>query len=75
MPIYEYTCRKCDKSFEKLVRSMSSSEPVNCPSCHSTETARKLSVFAAVASTSPAKSTPTPICGRCNAPGPCATGF
>ena len=46
MPIYEYACKNCDTKFEKLVRSMNSSEKVDCPKCGSTKTARALSVFA-----------------------------
>lgn len=53
MPIYEYTCPKCGKSFDKLVRSMSSVDAVACPACGTNETARNPSRFA-VASTSSA---------------------
>ena len=31
MPIYEYTCQKCQKKFEHLHRSMSETEKVKCP--------------------------------------------
>jgi len=44
MPLYEYACRECAKEFEALVRS---SETPSCPSCHSADLQRKLSVFAA----------------------------
>lgn len=30
MPIYEYRCKKCEHSFEFLVRQ---SEPPSCPQC------------------------------------------
>ena len=40
MPIYEYACKNCDTKFEKLVRSMNSSEKVDCPKCGSTKTSR-----------------------------------
>ena len=46
MPIYEYTCKKCDAKFEKLVKRMNDDSKVECPECHSTQTARALSVFA-----------------------------
>lgn len=55
MPIYEYECAACRKSFEKLERTMSAASDTaaakgdKCPSCGSTKTKRKLSAFAAVA--------------------------
>lgn len=63
MPIYEYTCRKCEKKFEKLVRSMSSTEKVACPECGSKQTERELSVFAVSAEA--ARSTPNMRCQGC----------
>ncbi len=41
MPLYEYTCRKCDHTFETLVRN---GETVECPECHSDRLERLLSV-------------------------------
>jgi putative FmdB family regulatory protein len=66
MPIYEYACGRCGHEFETLVRS--GSEP-DCPSCHSTNLAKKLSVFATA--TSDARSAPMPAgpCGSCGHPG------
>jgi putative FmdB family regulatory protein len=78
MPIYEYQCKKCGGQFEKLVRSMSSAEAVKCPACGSGETARALSVFAAVSSEGgggkAAGASDGPMCGRCGGPGPCGMG-
>ena len=71
MPIYEYSCSKCGHEFETLVRS--SSVP-DCPSCHSTELEKKLSVFATAASqpeAAPAAG-PCSACGNPNGPGSCA---
>ena len=49
MPMYEYACTKCGNQFEKLVKSVAQRDAsIECPKCASTETARKLSVFAAV---------------------------
>ena len=31
MPILQYTCKKCKKSFEELVKKYD--EPVKCPTC------------------------------------------
>lgn len=36
MPLYEYTCRKCERSFETLVTT-SDVEGVHCPSCDGQE--------------------------------------
>ncbi len=47
MPLYEYHCRKCDLSFEKLRSMKDADEPVDCPKCQSREVERQLSTFAA----------------------------
>ena len=36
MPLYEYTCRKCEHSFETLVTARST-VAVACPKCESTD--------------------------------------
>ena len=41
MPLYEYSCRKCDHTFEELVLN---GEAVACPECHSNRVERLLSV-------------------------------
>ncbi len=75
MPIYEYSCGSCEAKFEKLVRSMSGEEKVECPACGSKQTARALSVFAVGAEGRPtAKPVGPGMCGRCGGPGPCAMG-
>ena len=71
MPIYEYACSQCGHEFETLVRS---STLPDCPSCHSTELEKKLSVFATAGSPSesaPAQS-PCGSCGHPGGPGSCA---
>ena len=75
MPVYEYTCKKCDKRFDQLVRSMSTDVRPPCPACGSDQTAKALSVFA-VAADAGGRSSPAggdaPMCGRCGgAPGSC----
>lgn len=69
MPIFEYICKDCNNSFEKLV--MGSAEP-ECPTCHGKQLAQKFSVFTASV---PRSSSPTPMggcCGggACGLPGP-----
>lgn len=66
MPIFEYVCNDCGKTFEELVSS--SSERLACPSCQSTNTLKLLSVFAA--STGSGRSA-GPACGRSE----CGSGF
>ena len=45
MPIYEYRCQQCGKQFEKLVRSSSDQNQVECPYCHSSQVQKAFSVF------------------------------
>jgi putative FmdB family regulatory protein len=45
MPLYEYRCEPCDRTFEALIRS-AGDEP-HCPECNSVEVAKLLSVPAA----------------------------
>jgi putative FmdB family regulatory protein len=73
MPIYEYTCQKCNSRFDLLVRG---SEVPVCPECSSTRLAKELSVPAAhVASgeSLPVCRDPVPA-GGCGRP-QCGTGF
>jgi putative FmdB family regulatory protein len=72
MPLYEYTCEKCDHEFELLIRS-SSDEPA-CPTCGTTKVVKQLSVPAAHS----ANSSSLPVCeaprgGGCGLP-QCGTG-
>ncbi len=45
MPIYEFVCEECEENFEKLVRIVGNVE-VTCPNCGSTNTKKKMSLFA-----------------------------
>ncbi|MFO1396112.1 MAG: zinc ribbon domain-containing protein [Burkholderiales bacterium] len=71
MPIYEYACNGCGHEFETLVRTGTTPD---CPTCHSTDLAKKLSVFAAGKSESAQSALPGPCgsCGHPNGPGACA---
>jgi putative FmdB family regulatory protein len=72
MPIYEYTCKSCNRSFEKLVRTMNGGEKIACPECGSTKTARAMSVVSVGSSGAKGASADDPMCGRCGgAPGSC----
>lgn len=65
MPLYEYACKACDAKFEQLVRTSERDSKIKCPECGSTKTARALSLVSVGADQKGAKSTDTPICGRC----------
>ncbi|MBN1352334.1 zinc ribbon domain-containing protein [candidate division KSB1 bacterium] len=45
MPIYEYQCNACGDDFEELLRSQAQENQIVCPSCHSQQIARRMSVF------------------------------
>lgn len=47
MPIYEYRCRECGKSFELLRRMQDADRDLICPECESKEVERLFSAFAA----------------------------
>ena len=79
MPIYEYTCKSCEKPFEKLVRSANEADAgVACPACGSKRTERAMSVFAVSSVEGGGRKSSLPAggpgCGRCGGPGPCAMG-
>jgi len=46
MPIFEFECEVCGKSFEELVRSANAVEGVVCPQCQSGQVRKKISLFA-----------------------------
>ena len=46
MPLYEYSCNKCGKQFEKLVSMSNRDKPQKCPSCDSEDTQKLMSTFA-----------------------------
>ena len=47
MPLYEYICRDCGKTFEMLRRMKDADEPTECPNCGSDTIERQFSTFAA----------------------------
>ena len=48
MPIFEYTCRRCNHRFETIV--LSNAEKINCPECSSVAVQKQLSVFSSPSS-------------------------
>jgi putative FmdB family regulatory protein len=43
MPIYEYSCKECDRAFEELVIRRSDEAEVRCPKCGSRRVGRLMS--------------------------------
>jgi putative FmdB family regulatory protein len=43
MPIYEYACAPCGKTFEELVIRRSDEAEVRCPGCGSADISRQMS--------------------------------
>jgi len=73
MPIYEYACHGCGQEFEALVRADTVPE---CPTCHSTELEKRLSVFATAGAPTEAEPAGVGACGSCGHPGgPGACGW
>lgn len=62
MPIFEFSCDKCDKNFELLVRSVKWEGSAECPHCGSKKLQKKLSVFASAGAPASA-ATVTGACG------------
>ena len=48
MPIYEYACPACDKTFEAFIIRRSDEAEVACPTCRTPKVSRVLSRTAAV---------------------------
>jgi putative FmdB family regulatory protein len=73
MPIYEYACSDCGHAFEALVRSNTVPQ---CPSCHSQNLDKQLSVFATTGTSTDAAPMPASPCGGCpNSGGPDGCSF
>jgi len=66
MPIYEFHCADCGKSFEVLRLSASGFKAITCPSCGSANTSKDMSTFAMAAPSGGG----VPMCDRT---GVCAT--
>ncbi|HEY7713202.1 MAG TPA: zinc ribbon domain-containing protein [Candidatus Binatia bacterium] len=59
MPIFEYSCRKCNHRFETIV--LAKQEKITCPKCASSSLEKQLSVFSSPASGQDA----SPSAGAC----------
>jgi putative FmdB family regulatory protein len=65
MPLYEYSCKQCERQFEALVRG---GETPECPACHGHDLERRLSVFAPHTAGGAPKSVSSGSCGTCGDP-------
>ena len=78
MPLYEYQCASCRKSFEALRSMRDANNPIVCPQCGEYTTERKISMCAAVSKDSSGSHLITSSqgssggCGSCSG-GSCAT--
>lgn len=76
MPMYEFDCVDCHKTFEELVLAGSAETEIACPSCASRHVSRRLSAFAVGASSSfgSAQSPSESSAGSSCASGGCCSG-
>ncbi len=45
MPIYEYTCHDCSRTFARLQKIGADSNRITCPTCQSNKVERQVSTF------------------------------
>jgi putative FmdB family regulatory protein len=62
MPLYEYACARCDRSFEKYARTFN--ETPECPGCGGSDVSRLLSTFAVSAGGGSSQAPSTSGCGE-----------
>jgi len=65
MPLYEYACRPCGRTFEVLVRN---GDAPACPGCGSAELNRLMSVVSVGGSREAVAPAPMGGCGTCGDP-------
>ncbi|MBE0695394.1 MAG: zinc ribbon domain-containing protein [Anaerolineaceae bacterium] len=57
MPIYEYHCKSCNSTFEKMIRWSEADRSPVCPNCQAQDTQKKLSNFASIGNQSSGSAT------------------
>ncbi len=76
MPIYEFKCNACGKTFDYLAPNMQSAGvKAKCPHCDSAKTHRKMSVFAVKSGSAAGTAAPAGgggMCGCGKMPGSCS---
>ncbi|MBU0608239.1 MAG: zinc ribbon domain-containing protein [Armatimonadetes bacterium] len=69
MPLYEYRCENCDRTFEQMVAARNRDDGATCPDCGSKRVRRLISRFGigkASLGSSSASSCPTCSSGTCS---------
>jgi len=66
MPIYEYCCQDCARTFEKRRPMSQADAEIPCPDCGSVHTSRGLSLFAAFSKGSGGSTQAVAGGGSCN---------
>jgi len=61
MPLYEYFCSACNRSFEALRPAPEADAPTVCPTCRQASSQRILSLFAPSVKTSGQATTAVPV--------------
>jgi putative FmdB family regulatory protein len=56
--LYEFACRRCQSTFERLLSFQAADSGVACPSCGAPEARRLISTFAAVSRSSGGETNP-----------------
>jgi putative FmdB family regulatory protein len=64
MPIYEFTCPKCQTTFDELLPASRRDDPMKCPCCGELHATRNLSAFAAPGASSGASGGGACGCGK-----------
>lgn len=79
MPIFEYVCSDCSKSYDVLHKSRENAELIVCPACGSRRHEKKLSTFSTAASGTYSFADSPCASGSCGVGGgagsPCAGGM
>ena len=73
MPIYEYYCRSCETTFEKLRPLSLSDQPAECPTGHP-GAGRTITVFATLGKAGRDQQPAPSMAGGCCGGGGCACG-
>ena len=73
MPLFEYTCQRCGKAFERLL-PRAEADRTTCPHCGSNHVKRELSIFAAAVSQAEGSPCASGTCSLSAGAGSCSTG-
>ena len=63
MPLYEYRCDACGKSFEKMTAFAHTAQIPECPHCGSPQTRKKISTFSSRVASGGSSSSSSSNCG------------